>query len=302
LDDLRKLTISISEQEILLSGKQVKTLNIKSKTPSLDKGKEEVLVNVLFDSGLLAATGIIKCNLNFENEKWGIGTIERNSNEDFIAALSPSFSQDRIIQIIRKEGLDESVSYKELFAGKGFSVKDTFTKSINISSKTFDAASKTLTATTSRENVAGVMKSTLLRDYTFSLSFSDLALLKKSKTTVSTATVAEIANETVIATIANVSIEGGNVLFWFPDNHKITEEEAKTFNIVEVLSKKGLNNIKYVYGTISYIDGKKTKSVSVVAIYSLVNDNLKGYNFKLEKIVGEDSPNFKSYSKEAISK
>ena len=301
LDDLKRLTISISDEPIALNGKTVKNLNINLRTPDLEKGKEEVLVTVGIDSGLLTATGNIKCKLNFENEKWSIVTIERNSAEDFTLALSPSFSQDRIIEVIKKEGLEETVTYKDLFAGKGFDVKDSFTNSFTMSGKKFDGQNKILNETAKRENVAGEIKSTLLTDYTFSISFSNIAFLKKSQSTVFVATVNEISNDSVIATINNVDIEGANVIFWFADNHKITTEEANTFRTGEILSKKGLNNIKYVYGTISYISGKKTKTVSIVIIYYLVYDSVKGYNWKLDKIVGEDSPNYNQYSKAIIN-
>lgn len=302
LDELKKLTISISNEPMLLSGKNVKSLNVNLRTPDLEKGKEEVLVAVGLDSGLLTATGNIKCQLNFENEKWSIATIERNSTEDFTVALSPSFSQESIIETVNKEGLDETVTFKDLFGGKGFNVKDSFTKSITISDKKFDGQNKTLTATAKRVNNAGEIKSTLLTDYTFSLSFSSIALVNKSKTTVFSAAVNEISNDLIISTIANVYIEGGNVLFWFPDNHKITTEESKTFKSTEILSKKGFNNIKYIYANINYINGKMTKAVSVVAIYFLVYDSSKGYTWSLDKVVGEDSPNYKTYSKASINK
>ncbi|MBC8060939.1 MAG: hypothetical protein H7Y18_09755 [Clostridiaceae bacterium] len=301
LEELKMLSISISDETIPLNGKEIKSVNINQRTPDLEKGKEEILVTLGVDSGILATTGNIKCNLNFENEKWSLGTVERNSTEDFILGLSPSFSQEKFVEIIKKEGLEETVTNKELFGGKGFDLKDSFTKSINISDKKFDVQNTTLNVTAKRENVAGEIKTTLLTDYNFSVSFNKITLLKKSKTTVSSASVNEISNDLTIASMANVEIEGGNVFFWFSDNHKITTEEAKTFNTVEILSKQGFKNIKYVYGNITYMDGKKTKKVSIVVVYHLVYDNLKGYNWKLDKAISEDSPNYKDYSKGEIN-
>lgn len=301
LEDFKKLTISIDDESIILSGNKVKSIAVNERTPDLENGKEVVSVKLGVDTGLLAATGNIKCKLNFENEKWKIDTIERNSTEDFASELSPSLSQVRIIEIIKKDGLQETVTHKDLFSGKEFNVNDSFTKSISISDKQFDGPSKTLSVKASRENVAGEIKSTLVTNYTFSLSFSNITLLKKSKTIVYAANVNEISNDSVIATIASDEIEGGNIFLWFSDKHKITAEEAKTFKTTLILSKKGLNNIKYVYGNITYKDKNKDKNVSVVAEYSLVYDDLKGFTWKLGKLISEDSPTYKTYSKEAIT-
>jgi hypothetical protein len=301
LDGLKKLSINIGDIPEALNGEEIKSLGIFKRTPDLDKGKEEVLVDVGIDSGLLSAKGKIKCELNFENEVWSIATIDKNSNEDFALVLSPSFSDAKVIEVIKKEGLEETVTHPDLFGGKGFNVKDSFTKSINISDKKFDEQNRTLNVTIKRENIAGEIKSTLATDYIFSLSLSKMDLVKKSKTTALTATVANMSNELIISTIANVEIEGSNFLFWFPDNHKITTEEAKTFKTKEILSKKGLQNVKYVYGNINYMEGKKEKATSVVALYFLVYDGSKGYNWKIDKIIGEDSPNYKTYSKAAIN-
>ncbi|MBZ9634826.1 hypothetical protein [Clostridium sp. FP1] len=46
---------------------------------------------------------------------------------------------------------------------------------------------------------------------------------------------------------------------------------------------------------------KKNKSLSgsFVALYFLVYDGTKGYNWKLDKIIGADSPNYNALTKEA---
>ena len=252
------------------------------------------------DSGLLATTGKIKCKLVFEDEAWRIATTEKNSTEDFKLVLSPTFSDEMVIEAIRKQGLEETVTYSNFFGGKGFTIKDKFTKSINISGKRFDSQKRALYVTAKRENIAGEIKSVISTDYTFSISFSKIALTDRAKTTVNSGTINNMASPLIISTITNVEIEGSNLLFWWSNNHKITPEEANTFKASKILSKKGFENIKYVYGSITAKDGKKNNEVSVsfVALYFLVYDENNGYNWKLEKIIGEDSPNYKAFSNE----
>ena len=301
LEGFKKLNINIGDTTKALNGKEIKSLAIFKRTLDLENGKEEVLVDVGIDSGLVAAKGKAKCELKFENEVWGIATIDRNSSDDFTLALSPAFSEGIVMEVIKKEGLEETVTHPDLFGGKGFNIKDSFTKSINISDKKFDEQNGVLTVTAKRENIAGEIKSTLTTDYTFKLSLSKIALLKKLKTIALTATVNNMSNEYILSTITNAEIEGANFLFWFPDNHKITAEETKTFKTKEILSKKGFQNVKYVYGNINYKIGEKEKATSVVAMYFLIYDGATGYNWKLDKVIGEDSPNYKTYSKELIN-
>jgi hypothetical protein len=301
LESIKKLSVNIGDVPKLLNGVDVKGLGILKRTPDLQNSKEEVLVDVTIDNGLVASKGTVKCSLVFANEVWGIATIDRNSNEDFKLVLSPSFSEDKVVDIIKKEGLEETITHPDLFGGKGFNVRDSFTKSIKISDKKFDEQSGSLTVTAKRDNVSGEIKSTLATDYTFDLSLGKTTLLKRTKTTALTVAVDNMANELIISTIVNAEIEGANFLFWFADNHKITAEEAKTFKSTEILSKKGFQNVKYVYGSIRYMDGKKEKTTSVVALYFLVYDSAKGYNWKLDKVIGEDSPNYKTYSKASMN-
>lgn len=301
LEGVKKLNINIGDTSKALNGKEIKSLAIFKRTLDLENGKEEILVDVGIDTGLIAVKGKVKCELKFENEVWNIATIDRNSNDDFALALSPSFSEGSVMEVIKKEGLEETITHPDLFGGKGFNIKDSFTKSINISDKNFDGQNGVLTVTTKRGNVAGEIKSTLSTDYTFQLSLSKISLLKKLKTTALTATVNNITNEFILSTITNAEIEGANFLFWFPDNHKITAEDTKTFKTKEILSKKGFQNIKYVYGNINYMDKKKEKATSIVAMYFLVYDESTGYSWKLDKVIGEDSPNYKTYSKESIN-
>ncbi|MBZ9687056.1 hypothetical protein G9F72_012050 [Clostridium estertheticum] len=300
LESLKKLSITIADTKIILGGKDVKNLGISLRTPDLENGKEEIQVQTSIDSGLLAATGKLKCSLVFENEAWSIATTEKNSTEDFTLVISPTFSNETVIEAIRKQGLEETVTYPSFFGGKGFTVKDSFTKGISISGKRYDAQKGLLYVTAKRENTAGEIKSVLSTGYTFSISLSTIALTDKAKTTVSSGAINNMATPLIISTITNVEIEGSNLFFWFSNNHKITPEEANTFKTTEILSKKGFDNIKYVYGSITYKDGKKNKSVSgsFVALYFLVYDGAKGYNWKLDKIIGEDSPNYKTISKE----
>ena len=300
LESLKKLSINIADTEVILGGKDVKSLGISLRAPDLENGKEEIQVQTSIDSGLLGTTGKIKCNLVFENEAWTITTTQKNSTDDFILSLSPTFSDKAVIEAIREKGLEETVTYSSFFEGKGYTIKDSFTKSINISGKRYDVQKGVLYVTAKRENIAGEIKSVLSTGYTFSISFSKVALTDSGKTTVNRGHINNMATPLIISTITNVEIEGSNLFFWFSNNHKITPEEAKTFKTREILFQKGSENIKYVYGSITFKDGKKNKSVSVsfVAVYFLVYDGNKGYNWKLDKIIGEDSPNYKTLNKE----
>ncbi len=301
MDGLKKLNISIADTSIALGGGYVKKLSIVGRTPDLEKGKEEVLVETSIDNGMVAAEGKIKCELNFENEKWSIASAARNSTEDFALVLSPSFSQDKIIEAVKTDGLDETVTSSNLFGGKGFYIKDSFTKSISISDKKFNGQNGNLIVTARRENTAGALKTILLKDYTFSMSFSKTALLNKSETKVESASAENMDNNFIISTIAGAEIEVGNLFFLWSDNHKITTEEAKTFKTDEILSKDKFQNVKYVYGSITYMDGKKEKSISLVALYFLIYDSSNGYSWKLDRIIGENSPDYKTYSKASIN-
>jgi hypothetical protein len=295
LEGVKKLNINIGDITHALNADDVKTLSIASRTPDFDNLKETVLIDGGIDNGLIAASGKIKCSLIFENEAWTIAGIERNSTEDFILELSPNFSQDKIVELIKKEPLDQTVSYANVFGGKSFYINDSFTKSINISDKKYDPQSKTLIVTAKRQNTAGEVTTVLSTDYTYELSFDKTQLLTKSKTTADSVTIADISKDFVISSITNAEIQGSNLFLWFSNNHKITSDEAKTFKTSKELSKKGLENEKYVYGSITYKDGNKQKTTSVVAIYFLVYDSSKGYYWNLDSIVGEDSPNYKMY-------
>jgi uncharacterized Zn finger protein (UPF0148 family) len=295
LSGIKQMNITIGDASKSLGGEDVKSLKLISRTPDLDNFKEEVIVEANIDNKVLAANGKIKCKLNFANEAWTLASVEKNSPDEFAVALSPNFSQDSMLEAIKKDVIDETATNTNVFGGKAFYIKDSFTKSISIGDMSFDSQSSKLTLTVKRENQAGEMKVILSNDYTFALSFKKIDLVKKSKVVVDTVTINDISKDFIASTITNVEIEGGSLFFVFSDNHKITAEEAKAIKIDKVLSKKGFQNVKYIYGSISYADGKKQKTVSLVATYYLVYDATKGYSWKLEKIVGEDSPNYKSY-------
>ena len=96
-------------QQLVLGGQDVKNLGISLRTPDLENGKEEIQVQTSIDSGLLATTGKIKCKLVFENEAWSIATIEKNSNEElYIRIITKSFLMKKLIEAIRKQGLEET--------------------------------------------------------------------------------------------------------------------------------------------------------------------------------------------------
>jgi hypothetical protein len=298
LEGVKKLNINIGDAAKALNGEDVKTLSIASRTPDFDNLKETVLIDLRLDNGLISASGKIKCLLNFENEAWTIAGIERNSTEDFTLVLSPAFSEDKIVELIKKEALDQTVNYANVFGGKSFYINDSFTKSINAADKKYDPQSKTLNVTVKRQNTAGEVKTVLSTDYSYEVTFDKIKLLKKSKTIVDSITISDISKDFVMSSIVNAEIEGNKQFLWFSNNHKITSEEAKTFITSKESSKKGLENQKYVYGAITYNDGNKQKTTSVVAIYFLVYDNSKGYSWNLDRIVGEDSPNYKMYMTE----
>jgi hypothetical protein len=295
LDEVKKLSITVGNTQKALSADDVKTLSIASRTPDFENLKEEVLVEAGIDSGLIAASGKIKCTLNFVNETWSMASAERNSTEDFALVLSPTFSQEKILEVIKKDVSDQTVTHADVFGGKGFLVRDSFTKNINIGDKKFDAQNKNLNVNVKKQNTAGEIKSILSTDYTFAVSFDKIDLLKKSKTAVDSVTIDDISKDFIVSNIVNAEIEGSNLFFWYSNNHKITSEEAKTFKITKIFSKKGMQNVKYVYGSITYKEGNKQKTTNLVATYFLVYDSSKGYNWKLDRIVGEDSPNYKMY-------
>lgn len=294
LENLRKFTIIVGNTNMLLSDGEVKTLQIAERKPDLNNFQEEILVEAVIDNGLLSAAGKLKCIVKFENEAWGLSSVEKSGTEDFALVLSSAFNQDRIIDIIKKEGLEATVANANVFGGKGYFVKDSFTKSFTIPDKKYDAQKGELLVSVKRENAAGELNSTLSTDYTFSLTLGKLELMKKSKTIVDSISIADMTRDFIVSTIANAEIEGDR-FFWKADNHKINADEAKTFKSDKILTKKGLQNVRYVYGNITYIEAKKEKKISFVATYFLVYDSSKGYNWKLDKIIGEDSPNYKNY-------
>jgi len=300
LEGLKKLSIDIEGTPKVLGAEDVKSLSVTTRTPDLENNKEEVLLAMNMDSGLLAATGNIKCNLIFKDEAWSIEAAQRNSSEDFKLVLSPSFSDTKIIEAIKKERLQETVTYANFFGSKGFNVKDSFTKSINVTGKKFDAQKGTLNVTAKRENVAGEIKTTLSTNYTFKISYTEVSLLSKSKTTVDSGKINNVSTAFIISTITGGEIEGSNILFWFSNNHKITAEEASTFKLDKVVSKTGYENIKYVYGSISFEEKKKVKSAKFVGLYFLVYE-AEGYKWRLNKLIGEDSPNYTEFQNESES-
>lgn len=295
IEEAKKLTIDIGNVAKILSDKDVKSLNIASRTPDFENLKETVLIDAGIDSGLIAASGKIKCTLSFKDEAWSVAALERNSTEDFALVLSPAFSQDKVAELIKKVPLETTVSHADVFGGKNFFINESFTKSIALGDKKFDAQTRSLTVNVKRQNTAGEVKTVLSTDYTFAVGFDKIELLKKSKTTADSVTIDDITKDYLLSTIVGAEIEGNNVFLWFSDNHKITAEEAKSFKTTKTASKKGAENVKYVYGSLTYKDGNKVKTTNVVAVYFLVYDNSKGYSWKLDKVVSEDSPSYKLY-------
>ncbi|MGK0465981.1 MAG: uncharacterized Zn finger protein (UPF0148 family) [Clostridium sp.] len=300
LSGLKKLSIPIEDTPKILGEQDVKTLGITLRTPDFTNDKEEIMVDTSIDSGILAAAGKIKCKLDFENESWEISTIEQNSAEDFEVVLSQGLSDEKIIETIKSKGLEETVTYSSFFGGEGFPIKDSFTKSISVAGKKLDMPNGVLYVNAKRENVAGQMKSSLTTAYTLLISFSEISLSKGAKTKVKSGSINNVPKKLIVSTITDAEIQGSNGFLWFSNKHKITAEEANTFKVGEILSKKGFENIKYVYGSITYKEGAKDKNIAFVALYFLVYDGDNGYNWKLDKLDGENSPSYKEYRKAAI--
>jgi preprotein translocase subunit Sss1 len=298
LEEVKKLNIMLGNKPKALSDADVKTLTIASRTPDFDNLKEVVLVDATIDSGLIAASGKIKCSLVFENDLWKVASVERENAEDFALTLSPSFSEEKIMEAIKSGAADTKVSSPNVFGGQLFYVSDSFTKKVTITDKKFDAQNQNLVVTVKSENTAGELKTVLSTEYTFAVAVDKVQVVKKSKTTVDTVTVSELSKDFIVSTITGREIEGNYLFYLFSSNHKITSEEAKTYKTTKVLFKKGLENVKYVYGSISYTENKKLKTTNMVATYFLVYDKTKGYSWKLDRVVGEDSPNYKLYSPE----
>ncbi|MGH4120332.1 TFIIB-type zinc finger domain-containing protein [Clostridium sp.] len=299
ISGLKKLSIPIAGTKKILGEQEVKTLGIALRTADFGNGKEEIIVDTSIDSGILAAKGKIKCKLIFEDEVWKIKTIEQNSAEDFEVVLSKDLSDEKIIKTIKSKQMEETVTYPNFFEGKGFPVNDSFTKSISIAGKRLDMQNGVLYVTAKRENVSGQINMVLETGYTLPISFSEITLLKGAKTTVDSGTISKVPKELIISTITDAEIQGSNGFWPFSKNHKITAEEAKTFKAGEMLSQKGLENIKYVYGSIIYKDGSKDKTIAFVALYFLAYDDNNGYNWKLDKLDGEKSSNYREFSKTA---
>jgi hypothetical protein len=295
LEEVKKASIAVGNTPKALNGEDVKTLAIASRTPDFDNFKEEVIIDASFDSGIVAASGKVKAVMNFADEVWSVTTVERASTDDFALVLSPTFSQDKITEAVKKDVLNTTVSHANVFGGKGFHVSDSFTKSITIGDKKFDAPSGSLIVSAKRQNTAGELKSVISSEYTFTVSFSKVELVKKSKPVVDSVAIDDMSKDFIVSSIANNEIDGNNIFLWYSSNHKITAEEAKSFKTEKILSKKGMDNVKYVYGSITYKDGSKQKTTALVATYFLVYDSSRGYNWKLDRIVGEDSPNYKQY-------
>ena len=298
-EELKKQTVSIGGENLQLSDGSIKTLKIAQRTPNFDQGKEELLAEISIDNGIMASTGNIKASLIFENENWKLDSVAINSDEDFKAVISPSMSEDTILSQIKKKPLQENVAYSTVFGGKEFAVNDKFTKSMKITDKNYDQDKKVLNVTVKRENSAGIINSTLTTNYSLNVSFKALVFGSASKSKVESVTVSDISRDNVAAMLVGAEMKMGSQFLWWSESHTITADEAKTLKINKSLSRKNAQNTRYVYGDISYQDGKKAKTASIVAIF-LVSGSSDGYAWKLDSVISSEADQYQYYRPEVI--
>lgn len=301
LQEVKNFKVTVSGEEIALNDDIVKGIKIIERKPNFEANKEDIVAEVTIDSGILSATGNINSTLSFTDENWKVEAVQRVSEDDFKTVLSESLSEEALLEPIKKKSSEQYLANNAVFGGKSFLVSDKFTKSMKVSEKSLDESNGELQVTLTRDNAAGALKSTLSADYVFSVSLRDIKLESSSKSRVEGVSVTNITKEQVRSLLIGAEIEGKNEFFWWSDNHKIQQSEAKTFEMDEALSKKGYDNIKYVYGKITYKDEEENKTTKVVALYYLVYSSADGYVWKLDSVIGEESPKYSYYNKESLN-
>lgn len=292
--------ISVGSEEISLGDDIVKSVKILQRSPNFEEARETVLAEIVIDGGVLAAKGNIEVDLSFVDENWIINSIKSENDKEYEISLSESLPEDKIIEQIKKSAKEEYVKHSSVFGGKSFLVNDKFVLSTEIQSKNLEDNKKKLNISLKTNSKAGVLNVKLAADYTFDVTLRDLQLESNTKPTVDGVTVNSPSKEKVAASLAGVEMEGRSDFFWWSDNHKITENEANSFKLDEVLTKTGYQNTNYVYGKLTYNDGDGDKTVDVVAMYYLQYDGSKGYVWKLDSIISSESSKYNYYSKQAI--
>ncbi|MDP4088629.1 MAG: hypothetical protein Q8930_05065 [Bacillota bacterium] len=300
IDELKKQKISIGGEELGLGDGIVKEIKLTKRTPDFNSGKEVVLADVAADSGIVTTSGSVTASLTFADENWKLDTVSRSSDQDFKLALSGALSDDSILAQIKKKPLQENVTYSTVFGGREYGVNDKFTKSFKVTDKSFDEGAKQLKVSVRRENAAGVINSTLTTAYTLNVSLKGMTLDSSGKSKVEAVTVTDISNDSIAAMLVGANMKMGSYFFWGDSTHKITADEAKTFKLDKALSKKDVQNARYVYGNITYMDGKKAKGTSIVVIFLVSGDGSGGYAWKLDSVISSESYEYQFYSPEAV--
>jgi hypothetical protein len=296
LQELKKQKVTVAGEEVELSDGIVNSLKVLQRTPDFEAGKEEVLAEVIIDGGVLQAKGNIATSLSFENEIWSLNNLSSEEGKSFEVTLSETLSEEVILEQIQKKALEEHVVHNSVFGGKSFLVKDKFSKSMTLLSKELDDSKKNLKVSLKRENTAGVLNSTLAASYVFNVSLKAITYGSNTKSTAEEVSVTSLSKDAIINSLSGAEVEGRNDFFWWSENHKLIESEAKTFKLDEILSKSGYKNINYIYGSLTYND----ETVSVVALYYLLYDDSKGYTWKLDSVISSESSKYSYYSKDAI--
>lgn len=300
IQEIKKRKVPVLGEEIGLGDETVISLKVLQRSPNFEEDREEALVEILVDGGVLQAKGNAVASLSFEEENWIVKAVKIEGDNEFEISLSETLSEEIILEQIKKKEREEYVTHSSVFGGKSFLISDKFVASTEIQSKSLDDTKKKLNVSLKRSSKAGVLSAALSADYTFKASLKALTLENNTKSVVDEVSVNSLSKDGVAASLSNVEMEGRSDFFWWSYNHKLTESEAKTFKLDEIITRAGYKNINYVYGEITYAEGNRDKTVSVVAIYYLLYDNNKGYQWKLDSLISSESSKYNYYSKEAV--
>lgn len=300
IEEVKKQTITLLGEKISLSDSMVTSIKIVERKPEFKEGKENISLEVLVDGGVLAAKGTVNGSLSFADEKWVIyGDVSLNEQSIEIS-LSEELSEDAILNEIKSKGQRENVKHDSIFGGQNFLVNDKFTKSTSIQSKALSDNKNQLYVSIKKENLAGMLKTVLTGEYVFNVSLKEVSFNSNTKSKVEEVAVSQLTRDMIVASLSGAEIEGRRGVFWWDNNHRLTEDEARSYQEDEILSKVGYENIKYAYGKITYDDDGDQKTVDMVAIYYLTYDNDKGYDWKLDSVISSESSKYQHYSKESI--
>lgn len=300
IEEVKKQTISLFGQEIPLSDSSVTSIKVLDRDSQFQEGKENISLEIVVDGGILSAKGTANSSLIFAEEKWFLDGNLSLDEQTFEISLSENLSEDLILNAIKDEGKRENVKHDSIFGGQNFLINDKFTKSTSIQSKALSDNKNQLYVSVKKENVAGMLNTTLTGDYVFNVSLNQVNYNSNTESRVEEVSVGELTRDMIVSSLAGAVIEGRRGAFWWDNNHEITEGEAKSYEEDEILSKVGYQNIKYVYGKLTYDDDGDQKTVDMVAIYYLTYDNNSGYDWKLDSVISSESNRYRHYSKESI--